>query len=305
MPLIAHIICTYNRAEYLPQALQALAIQNESSLNYFEIVIINNNSTDNTQQVVQDFVAQHPHLSVIYANEEKQGLSHARNKAIEVSTAPWLAFLDDDAYVDKNYTTELVRFIQTYNEIKAIGGPILLDFLSTPPNWYTPYLGSLLGYFKPYKTSQYFKKNFYPRGSNMIFHRSLFEKYGIFNPNLGRIGRNMMGSEEKDMFQRIYKGNEKVYYLHTAIIYHLVPEFRTKVDFIKKQAIGVGLSEHIRISQSKHGVFSKIISESIKWIASFALFVYYSLCFTPAKGIMLLRFRYWVLKGLLTKENIK
>lgn len=304
MPIISHIICTYNRANYLPKALEALAHQNYSDFNDFEVVIINNNSTDNTQQVVDTFIQQYSNIKVIYANEEKQGLSNARNKAIEVSNAEWLAFLDDDAYVDADYTRNLINFIKSNTSIKAIGGPILLDFESSKPNWYTHYLGSLFGYFKPYKSSRLFTKNFYPRGSNMIFHRSLFQKYGRFNPNLGRIGRNMMGSEEKDMFQRIYKNNEKVYYLHTAIIYHLVPDFRTELDYIKKQSIGVGRSEHVRITQSHTGVFSKIISEFFKWGASFLFFVFYSLQLKPAKGIMLIRFRYWVLQGLTTKVDV-
>ena len=301
MPLISYIICTYNRALYLKKALDALAHQNYSDFNDFEVVIINNNSTDKTQQVVDTFIQQYSNIQVIYANEQKQGLSNARNKAIEVSNAEWLAFLDDDAYVDADYTFNLINFIKSNTDIKAIGGPILLDFESPKPNWYTHYLGSLFGYFKPYKKSRLFTKNFYPRGSNMIFHRSLFQKYGRFNPNLGRIGRNMMGSEEKDMFQRIYKNHEKVYYLHTAVIYHLVPDFRTETDFIKKQSIGVGRSEHVRIMQSHTGVFSKIISELFKWGVSFLLFVFYSLQFKPAKGIMLIRFRYWVLQGLTTK----
>lgn len=301
MPLVSHIICTYNRATYLSKALEALAHQNYTDFNDFEVVIINNNSTDNTRQVVDSFEMQYPHIQVIYANEEKQGLSNARNKAIEVSNAEWLAFLDDDAYVDADYTKNIIRFIQTNTNIKAIGGPILLDFESLKPNWYTHYLGSLFGYFKPYKKSRLFTKNFYPRGSNMIFHRSLFQKYGVFNPNLGRIGRNMIGSEEKDMFQRIYKNHEKVYYLHTAITYHLVPDFRTELDFIKKQSIGVGHSEHVRIMQSNSGLFSKITSELFKWGVSFLLFIFYSLQLKPAKGIMLIRFRYWVLKGLTTK----
>ena len=139
----------------------------------------------------------------------------------------------------------------------------------------------------------------------MVFHKTLFEKYGIFNPNLGRIGRNMMGSEEKDMFQRIYNGNELVYYLHTAVIYHLVPDFRTEINFVKKQSIGVGLSEHVRIMQSHSGVFSKIISELIKWLVSFILLAFYTLQLKPAKGIMLIRFRYWVLKGLTTTIELQ
>ncbi|GAB4455018.1 MAG: glycosyltransferase family 2 protein [Bacteroidales bacterium] len=305
MPLISHIICTYNRAEYLPKALEALAHQNYPDYNDFEVVIINNNSTDNTQEIVDSFIKQYPDVKVVYAHEKKQGLSNARNKAIEVSNADWLAFLDDDAYVDADYTLNLVNFIKSTPTIKAIGGPILLDFESPIPTWYTHYLGSLFGYFKPYSTSRYFSKNFYPRGSNMIFHKTLFKKYGIFNPNLGRIGRNMMGSEEKDMFQRIYNGNELVYYLHTAVIYHLVPDFRTEIDFVKKQSIGVGLSEHVRILQSNSGVFSKIISEVLKWSVSFILLAFYTLQLKPTKGIMLIRFRYWVLKGLTTKIELE
>lgn len=301
MPLISYIICTYNRAEYLSKALEALAHQNYPDFNDFEIVIINNNSTDNTQQVVESFVQKYPKIKIVYALEEKQGLSNARNKAIEVSNADWLAFLDDDAYVHADYTLKLISFIKLNHNIKAMGGPILLDFESPKPGWYTHYLGSLFGYFKPYEESRLFTKNFYPRGSNMIFHRTLFEKYGLFNPNLGRIGRNMMGSEEKDMFQRIFKGKEKVYYLHSAIIFHLVPDFRTKIDFIKKQSIGVGQSEHVRIMQNKSGVFSKIISEFGKWVFSFLLFIFYVFQLKPAKGTMLLRFRYWVLMGLMSK----
>lgn len=304
MPLISHIICTYNRAAYLPKALKALAHQNYPDYNDFEVVIINNNSTDDTQSIVEDFIRRYPNVMVVYAHEEKQGLSNARNKAIEVSNAEWLAFLDDDAYVDADYTLNLVNFIKSNPNIKAIGGPILLDFESPKPSWYTHYLGSLFGYFKPYKTSRFFTKNFYPRGSNMIFHRTLFEKYGNFNPNLGRIGRNMMGSEEKDMFQRIYEGNEQVFYLHTAIINHLVPDFRTELDFVKKQSIGVGRSEHVRIMQSNSGVFSKIISEWMKWGVSFLLILFYMLQLKPEKGIMLIKFRYWVLKGLISKIDI-
>jgi len=304
MPLISHIICTYNRAAYLPKALDALAHQNYPDFNDFEVVIINNNSTDNTQEIVDSFMKQYPDVKVVYAHEEKQGLSNARNKAIEVSTAEWLVFLDDDAYVDADYTLNLVNFIKSTPDIKAIGGPILLDFESPEPHWYTHYLGSLFGYFKPYETSRYFTKNFYPRGSNMILHHTLFEKYGVFNPNLGRIGRNMMGSEEKDMFQRIYEGNEQVYYLHTAIINHLVPDFRTEIEFVKKQSMGVGRSEHVRIMQSNSGVFSKILSECLKWGVSLLLMISYSLQLKPAKGIMLLCFRYWVLKGLTTKVDI-
>ncbi len=298
---ISYIICTYNRAVYLKKALTALTLQTYHNPQEYEIVVIDNNSTDNTEEVVHHFKLEHPMLAITYAKEEKQGLSHARNKGIEVSKGEWLAFLDDDAYIHPDYTNYVMAFIHDHIDVKAIGGPILLDFESKPPAWYTPYLGSLFGYFKPYQVTMAFSKKSYPRGSNMIFHRSLFDVYGLFNPDLGRTGNNMLGSEEKDMFQRIYQGNERVYYLSNAIIYHLVPDFRTTPIFIKKQAIGVGKSERIRIRQSKRQLFKKIMDELIKWAASMVLFFFYTLAFTPSKGIMLLRFRYWVLKGLCMK----
>ncbi len=303
MLLVSYVICTYNRERFLPIAIASWVQQYGLDWDEAELIIVDNNSTDDTPGVVKRFQQHYPNLRIIYTTEEKQGLSNARNKGIETATADWIAFLDDDAYVDQYYHTNLVSFIKrNADTYKAIGGPILLDFEEKPPRWYTPYLGSLFGYFKPYRHSRDFGEGFYPRGSNMIFHRSLFEKYGNFNPLLGRIGKNMLGSEEKEMFQRIYQGNEKVYYLSSLIMYHLVPEFRTSIDFVKRQAIGVGYSEHFRIQLEKHGLFKKILSECFKWLASIVLLLFYTVQLSPSKGIMLLRFRYWVLKGLLSKN---
>jgi|YNPMSStandDraft_1061717.scaffolds.fasta_scaffold00797_11 glycosyltransferase involved in cell wall biosynthesis len=303
LPFVSYIICTYNRANYIPIALKAFTTQNGNHYNDFEVVIIDNNSTDSTSEVVHKFKNQNPHIKLIYEKEQKQGLSNARNKGIEVSNSEWIAFLDDDAYISNDYTSNLINFIQNLGTIyKAIGGPILLDFEKKPPHWYTNLLGSLFGYFKPYNHSREFSHTYYPRGSNMIFHRSLFEKYGYFNPKLGRIRKNMLGSEEKDMFQRIYKGKEKVYYLSTIVIYHLVPEYRTQIDFIKKQSIGVGLSEQLRLKNEKFGFLTKIFSEFYKWAISILLLLFYTICFNPAKGIMLIKFRYWILVGLLSKN---
>ncbi|MCX7862760.1 MAG: glycosyltransferase [Bacteroidales bacterium] len=302
--IISYVICTYNRDKFLPIALQAIANQKGNFWDCFEIIVVDNNSTDNTPTIVENFSKQNPHIRLIYTTESNQGLSHARNKGIEVAQGEWIAFLDDDAYLHELYTEHLLTFIQHFGNVyKAIGGPILLDFETSPPKWYSHYLGSLFGYFKPYNNSQEFSRKYYPRGSNMIFHRSLFQKYGTFNTELGRKGQLLLGSEEKDIFQRIYKGSEKVYYHASLIMFHLVPEFRTTINFVKKQSIGVGISEHLRIQNEKNGLFSKIISECFKWAASTLLCLFFFIKLQPAKGIMLLRFRYWVFLGLISKTT--
>jgi glucosyl-dolichyl phosphate glucuronosyltransferase len=302
MVKISAIICTYNREKYLPGAIEALLLQKNISVSDFEIVIINNNSTDRTEEIVNDYLQKNSSYRFTYSVETKQGLSHARNKGIEVSKGKLLAFLDDDAYAHKNYIHDVLDFFDHNPLIQAVGGKILLHFEQKEPLWYTPYLGSLLGYFNPWNKPRFFNKKQYPRGSNMVYKKELFNKYGVFNPALGRIGSGMLGSEEKEMFQRIYSGNEKIYYLPEAVIYHMVPIERTTIPFIKNQSMAVGRSEHIRIQTTNKGLAKKIMEEIIKWGISKILCIYYIITLRPLKGLMLLRFRYWVFLGLKGKN---
>ena len=301
MVKLSAIICTYNREKYLPIAIDALLNQKGVEPGDFEIVIINNNSTDRTEEISNSYIEKNLKIPFVYTTETKQGLSHARNKGIEVSNGNLLAFLDDDAFAHENYIRDVLSFFEKSPEVQAVGGRILLHFEENKPSWYTHYLGSLLGYFNPWDEIRVFNKKQYPRGSNMVYKKELFEKYGVFNPELGRKGDGMLGSEEKEMFQRIYAGNELIYYLPEAVIYHMVPVERTLSPFIKTQSIAVGKSERIRIITSNAGFGKKIMEELIKWGVSKILFLFFLITFRPAKGIMLLKFRYWVYLGLRNK----
>lgn len=282
-------------------AIDALLNQQGVEPGDFEIVIVNNNSTDRTEEISKSYLEKKHNFPFVYTIETKQGLSHARNKGIEVSNGNLLAFLDDDAFAHENYIKDVLTFFKENPEVKAVGGRILLHFETKKPSWYSNFLGSLLGYFNPWDHLRVFNKKQYPRGSNMVYKKELFEKYGVFNPELGRKGAGMLGSEEKEMFQRIYTGNELIYYLPEAVIYHMVPLERTLTPFIRTQSVAVGKSERIRILSTNVGFSKKIIEEIIKWGISNALFLFYLFTFRPAKGIMLIKFRYWVFLGLRGK----
>ena len=110
----------------------------------------------------------------------------------------------------------------------------------------------------------------------------------------------MGGGEEKDIFMRMYANKMKVLYVPDAIVHHRIPEDRTKSDFIKRQALGIGKSEKIRTIQlGLLNYILRIIKEVTKWIASIVLFFAYLFILKPHKGIMIVRFRYWVSLGLL------
>jgi len=299
-PRITVAICTYNRERYLPGLFRSIQAQTLAS-NMFEVVLIDNNSPGNTHTLFQQFVDANPNLSGRYFLEKNQGLSFARNRAIRESGAELITFLDDDAFIHERYLETLLEGFDRHSDCGAIGGPIHLHYEEVKPLWENKYLNSLLGYFDKGNAFFYFNKD-YPRGSNMAFRTSVFESVGPFNVALGRIGSQLYGGEEKDLFNRIYRAKIPVIYLPKALVYHCVPLARTSTQFIKQQALGTGISERIRSrSEGRLSYVFRLAMEGAKWVASILLWIRFGLTFQFQKGNMLLFFRYWVTRGLVFK----
>ncbi len=299
--MITATISTYNREKYLPQVLDSLVRQTLSKED-FEIVLVDNNSPGNTKAIADAFKAQHPDIDFRYYLETKQGLSHGRNRGIAEAKGDFITFIDDDAFLADDYLEVIYHYFLAHPDVAAIGSKIHLHYEDLVPDWENKYLNSLLGYFDIGDEVKTFPKTDYPRGSNMSFRMTAFDQAGLFNVELGRKGGNLAGSEEKDIFQRIYQYPAlQVVYIPNAMVYHCVPLERTSQDFIKKQALGTGKSERIRVKHE--GLISTVkrfIVEGFKWGASIILFLLYLLKGQAPKGKMILKFRYWVSKGLLT-----
>lgn len=294
---ISAIICTYNRQKYLYQVLESIKNQSLDQQCY-EVVVVNNNSTDNTELVCITFKKDNPGIHFNYVTEFEQGLSAARNRGIKEASGNYLTFIDDDAFPDKDFLKITYEYLEQNPEISAVGGKILLKFEQKKPAWLSPYLSSLFGYFNPGNKSGEFPKNRYPRGSNMSFRKVVFDRVGLFDTKLGRKGSDMQGSEEKELFARIFKMNFQVRYLPSAIIYHAVPPERTTMEFVRNQSISYGRSE--KYYRQQHGELLRMyLQEIFKWTASVVLGLFYTLILRPQKAMMLLRFRYWVNKGMV------
>jgi glycosyltransferase involved in cell wall biosynthesis len=298
-------ICTYNREKYLPQIFESIRNQTLSK-DQFEVVLINNNSPGNTKDLCDAFRENNLDIDFNYFEEFQQGLSYARNRSIDEAKGEIITFLDDDAFIDSRYFEILVREFEENKDVNALGGKILLHYEDGIPSWENKYLNSILGYFNMGDEEKFLKLPQYPRGSNMAFRMSLFKEIGQFDTNFGRTGGNMMGGEEKELFNRIYKSGALVKYVPSAVVYHCVPIERTTVSFVKTQAIGVGYSQ--QLSSKKEGVLGYIkalVLEKMKWIASLGLSLGYLLQGKLGRSKMLIRFRYWVTLGLLTKNPKK
>ena len=149
-----------------------------------------------------------------------------------------------------------------------------------------------------------FKKK-YPIGANMILRRSTIEKYGDFDVALGRRGNKLEGAEEKDLFYRIRRNGEKIYYIPQAIVYHFVSDKRLEFDYFKRQAIGIGYSEKVRAKRHSSREYLKSITLEIgKWGATFLLCLGYMFRLRFRAGWRLVIFRWYVSRGLFFTSKL-
>ena len=299
--MISIIICTYNRDRFLGSCLESLTSQSCSPSEY-EIILVNNRSTDNTHQLCLDFSERNPGFRIRYFIEENQGLSFARNRGIREAEGDLLAFADDDAVLCRDYVKNL-RDEFGGSGIAAGGGKILPMWEKSRPKWMSRFLLPLVSVIDLGAEPVKFSGKKYPIGANMFFRREVFSQVGLFDTRLGRSGGNLMGSEEKDIFLKIRTAGLDIVYCPDIWVYHIVPEERTKMDFVKKQARGIGKSERVRTLDSRMEWFKSIGREALKWGATFILAFFYLLGADYEKAKALVRFRYWVSKGLLFKDD--
>jgi glycosyltransferase involved in cell wall biosynthesis len=125
-------ICTYNRQYFLEKCLTELLPQVLNTQDV-RVLVIDNNSTDNTAELIHTFQKQHSYLDYVFCPE--QGLSFARNCALEQCQSVWLSFLDDDGYPDENWLEQNLKVINS-NKYDAFGGVYLAWFKDGKRDWF-------------------------------------------------------------------------------------------------------------------------------------------------------------------------
>ena len=299
---ISVIVCTYNRDRFIYETLSRIAKNTYPAYRY-EIILINNNSTDLTAEECQRFRHDYPTVNYHYFIEYSQGLSHARNRGIIESNGEMLVFLDDDSFINNSYLQRLADYLEQYPDTDAFGGKIKPLFENnTIPKWLSRWTYSWVSAIDKGEKVRVFKGKAYPIGANMGIKRTALPE-GLFNTALGRNKDNLMGGEEKDIFNRLQAANKNILYFPEIEVLHIIPEKRTTRKYIKKMAQGVGKSEQLRTKKISQIAYSKaLIMEIIKWAATVTLFIGYTLIGKPQKGEILLYFRRYVSQGLITHK---
>ena len=229
---ITVIICTYQRCHSLARALESLAVSVLPAGVDWEVLVVDNNSRDQTRQVVEE-ASQRYAGRFRYLLEPQPGKSNALNAGIREARGEILAFTDDDVIVEQNWLQNLTAPFRDAN-CAGVGGKILPQWNCPPPAWLSlkeRYALSPLSVFDPGIEAGPLTES--PFGANMAFRRGIFEKYGGFRTDLGpgASGTNPQKSEDNEFSRRLLAAGENLRYEPTAVVYHPVSQQRLQQKY--------------------------------------------------------------------------
>ena len=297
---ISVVICSYNRASYIYEAMDSLYNQSFSK-NAYEVIVVDNNSTDNTADICDQFIATHNDAHFYYLTEPNQGASFARNTGAKMAKGHLLCFMDDDAVADSQYLEKIDAFFKQYPSAGGLGGRIIPRYIPEEPVWMSHFVSSLVGNFNYSNEVTIFSPNKYPLESNMIIRKNDFDAVNGFNTALpGVKGTLRIGGEGKEFFLKLKATGKTIYYDPAIVVEHIVETKKLTKEYLYRVASGIGRGERVRTKEINEWIFIKKIIEYIfKLGASFVLAFIYLCKGQFAKMIPVIQFRIDALKGLL------
>ena len=239
---ITVILCTYNRCQSLAKALESLAAQTLPSAVEWEVLVVDNNSKDQTRTVAEDYSRRHPGR-FRYLFEPQPGKSHALNAGIRDSHGDIIAFIDDDATAEPTWLQNLTSGLHG-NEWAGAGGRIVPAKNISFPRWFPPDEPRL------FRTLALFSCGLEPGpltepplGTNMAFRKELFERYGGFRTDLGPCPGSEIRGEDTEFGGRILAAGARMRYEPAAIVLHPVSPDRLRKQYFLTWWFDKGRSE--------------------------------------------------------------
>jgi len=228
-------ICTYRRTQVLREALESLASCEPIDLAW-ELLVIDNAGDDAVRAIVESFAGR---LPVIYRVEQKTGLSHARNHAIDIARAPVVLFTDDDVTFDPAWLRHMSSAIVAHDACDFFGGRIEAVWSIDRPAWFDtsrcPQFDDMLVHYHAGDTSGYWDRRTHKPffGASLAVRVDAVKRAGGFDPGAGHSGGKLGAGEDSLMIDAIDRQGGRGWYVAEALLYHPVPEQRVTREFAR------------------------------------------------------------------------
>ena len=245
-PAIAAAVCTYCRYDMLAESLGSLARQTLDR-GRFEIIVVDNSPDAARSAEEAKRFAAIPNL--FWMHEPRPGLSNARNVATLRTTAPILAFLDDDARADPGWLAALLDAFEALGpQAKVVGGRIRPWWGAERPAWLHDALVPSLTVIDLGEERRPLRPGEWVAGANIAFRREALVAQGGFAVNLGRIGgaASLLSNDETDLLERIAATGGVVAYDPAAAVEHFIPPERLTQAWYRRRMAWQAVSDYLR-----------------------------------------------------------
>lgn len=235
------VICTYNRASVLQETLNSLLVTQADKLHKLQLLLVDNNSPDNTRAVIEQGLSLFPNATYLF--ERQQGLSHARNTGIAAAQHDAIAFIDDDVFFSPGWVEAVIKALDSHPEIACFAGQIAPLYEGGRPHWLPD---SLEGVYSALELGDRELPLTFPHtpiGANMIIRRTVIDRIGGFDTELGRKGKNLLSNEELEFFRKADQAGFRSLYIPDACVQHRIPASRTTPEWFVRRYFWQGISD--------------------------------------------------------------
>ena len=239
-PLITVVVPTYNRAALLRRCLHALLHQSLDR-DCYEIIVVDNGSTDLTAETVARVAARHPEVRYLF--EPRQGISYAKNTGLEAAAGTIVAYTDDDAFAHEDWLRLLAeRFEHMQPRPHVVGGPAFPLYTGRRPPWFRDSYET----FSWGPAGRFLERHECFYGLNSAFRRDVLAGAGAFDTRLGMKGGALGFDEDDEVFERLWAhtGTLHAYYEPAAWVGHAIPDARVQPAYRLKRELVGGQARH-------------------------------------------------------------
>jgi glycosyltransferase involved in cell wall biosynthesis len=250
---VSVVLCTWNRADLLAGALDALVAQRDAPS--YEIVVVDNASVDDTHAVLASAARRADRIRSLF--ESRPGLSWARNTGIANSAGEIIAFTDDDVRVSPHWIAELAKAFDRYPSASCVGGPVTPQWSDVVPEWLTAEQWAPLG------VQDYGRQPFVVDaardvcliGANFAVRRDAFARVGLFDPAVQRVGADGGSTEDQEWQVRAWRAGLHGMYDPAVTATAVVPADRLRKRHHRRWHYGHGrhvARMHLPAVESSH-----------------------------------------------------
>ncbi|MBY0565187.1 MAG: glycosyltransferase [Hyphomonadaceae bacterium] len=259
---LAAVICTYNRYDVLPGAIESV-LQQDIDANDLDIIVVDN-SPDQTEAA--RFAARYAGTRVRYLLEPIPGLSNARNVGALACSARYVAYIDDDAVAASDWARNVVAAFRQFSpKAGVVGGRITPRWIAPRPDWLPDELIGNLSIVDWGGRTRPLGKTEWLAGCNIAFERDTLLALGGFSRALGRVGAGaaLLSNEESAVIDRFVDAGRIAIYAPDATVEHLIEPARLQQSWFRRRAAWQAVSDYIK-DPEKASAYARAAAERLR-----------------------------------------